>query len=138
MAAASLPARLPRAARRRPPPAARVKKTRRKSAAGKGRSKRIDAPAYLQSLTSDLMPGPVSSIPLIGNEITFGSDPAQSMQALTDPSIAPRHARILLGEDGQYQIEDFDTVAGTWGNFDPVEHRGHLLKNGDVVHFGQL
>ncbi len=84
------------------------------------------------------MPGPVSSIPLIGNEITFGSDPAQSMQALTDPSIAPRHARILLGEDGQYQIEDFDTVAGTWVNFDPVGHEGHLLKNGDVVHFGQL
>jgi hypothetical protein len=113
-------------------------KKKRAGASGKGRSRRIDAPAYLHGLSSELLPSPTALIALNGKEITFGSDPAQSMQVLNDPSVAPYHARIVQNEDGSYLIVDSGTVAGTWVNFDPVGKEGHLLQHGDVVHFGQL
>ena len=53
----------------------------------------------------DLEPMTANPIPLIENEITFGTDPAQSSIVLDDPSIAPRHARISQTEDGIFHIQ---------------------------------
>ncbi len=106
----------------------------------------IEAPARLQKLVSDPLaaPGetlkvaPVSPIPLAGNDMTFGTDPVQSFYVLDDPSLAPRHARIVQTADGQFLVSDAGTIAGTWVNFEPVGKEGRPLQHGDVVHFGQL
>ncbi|MGE5074002.1 MAG: FHA domain-containing protein [Anaerolineae bacterium] len=105
-----------------------------------------EPPAWLQRLISDPLaaPGetfkaaPVSPIPLIDKEITFGTDPVQSLYVLDDPSLAPRHARIQQTDAGQFLVSDAGTIAGTWVNFEPVGKEGHPLRHGDVVHFGQL
>ncbi len=102
------------------------------------RAKRADAPAWLQRLTPDLTAAPVSPILLTEKEITFGADPVQSTYILDDPSLGPRHARLIHAEDGNYLLADAGTVAGTWVNFEPVGKEAHLLQHGDVVHFGQL
>ena len=81
---------------------------------------------------------PGSPILLNEKEITFGTDPVQSLYVLDDSSLAPRHARILQAEDGQFLVADAGTIAGTWVNFEPVGQEGHPLQHGDVVHFGQL
>jgi len=105
-----------------------------------------EAPARLQRLVSDPLaaPGetfknaPISPIPLGGKDITFGTDPVQSLYVLDDPSLAPRHARITRAKDGGFLVADAGTIAGTWVNFEPVGKEGHPLRHGDVVHFGQL
>ncbi len=125
------------------PVVGKERKTRRsRSIAGK----RVDAPAYLQPLVREsaagsaaaFKPAAANAIPLVEKEITFGTDPAQTMTVLADPSMAPQHARILREEDGGFKIMDNGTVAGTWVNFEPVGAEGRALRHGDVVHFGQL
>jgi len=120
-----------------------------------GRLKSVNAPAFLirlyavPSTGSPVSPAPAQAgqvlepmtghpIPLTGDEITFGSDPSQSNVVLNDRSIAPRHARITQTEDGAFHVRDEGTVAGTWINYDPIGKEGHTLRNGDVIHFGQL
>ncbi len=118
----------------------------KRRAAAKTPSPPAEAPARLQRLVSDPLaaPGetfkdaPVSPISLNEKEMTFGTDPVQSMYVLDDPSLAPRHARIAQSEDGQFVVSDAGTIAGTWVNFEPVGQEDHPLRHGDVVHFGQL
>lgn len=96
------------------------------------------APAYLIRLSSDLQPASGSPLPLAEKELTFGTDPVQCAQVLDDPSISPLHARLAQTETGAFLLSDAGTVAGTWVNFEPVEPSGHLLRHGDVIHFGQM
>jgi hypothetical protein len=106
----------------------------------------VEALARLQRLVSDPLAAPgetfktaaVSPILLDQKDMTFGTDPVQSLYVLDDPSLAPRHARIMQTEDGQFLVADAGTIAGTWVNFEPVGSEGHPLHHGDVVHFGQL
>jgi pSer/pThr/pTyr-binding forkhead associated (FHA) protein len=77
-------------------------------------------------------------IPLASREITFGTDPKQSNYVLVDPSLEPRHARITQNENGDFFVVDGGTVGGTWVNFEPIGQEAHLLRHGDVIHFGQL
>lgn len=106
----------------------------------------VEAPASLRRLIQDPLAAPgqtlkqasVSPILLTEKEITFGTDPVQSIHVLDDPSLAPRHARITRTDDGNYLLADAGSIAGTWVNFEPVGKEGHLLQHGDVVHFGQL
>jgi hypothetical protein len=124
----------------------KVKATVRRGRVARGEPAAPEAPAHLQRLISDPLaaPGetfknaPVSPIALADKEITFGTDPVQSMYVLDDPSLAPRHARIARTEEGQFLVADAGTIAGTWVNFEPVGKEGHALHHGDVVHFGQL
>jgi hypothetical protein len=125
----------------------KIKKPRRsRSAAANGKTPGVDAPAWLQRLIQDPLaapgqtfkPAPVSPILLTEKEITFGTDPVQSIYVLDDPSLAPRHARIIRTEEGNYRVEDEGSIAGTWVNFEPVGKEGHQLQHADVVHFGQL
>jgi len=128
------------------PKPVKEKKTRRGRSAASNAKTQVDAPAWLRRLIQDPLaaPGqtfkaaPVSPILLTEKEITFGTDPVQSIHVLDDPSLAPRHARIVQTEDGNYRVVDEGSIAGTWVNFEPVGKEGHLLQHGDVVHFGQL
>jgi hypothetical protein len=97
-----------------------------------------DAPAYLIRLTNGGEPASVAPIPVLEKDMTFGTDPVQSMRVLDDPSISGLHARIKRTEDGVYVIYDHGSVAGTWVNFDPVPREGTPLAHGDRIHFGRL
>jgi FHA domain-containing protein len=97
-----------------------------------------EAPAYLTRLTNGGEPASTSPIPFLGKEMTFGTDPVQSMRVLDDPSISPLHARIKRTEDGSFLIYDHGSVAGTWVNFEPVTREGRRLVHGDRINFGQL
>lgn len=96
------------------------------------------APAYLIRLTNGGEPASVSPIPVAEADMTFGTDPVQSIRVFDDPSISPLHARIKRTEDGGFIIYDHSSIAGTWVNYEPVPREGCRLAHGDRVHFGQL
>jgi hypothetical protein len=97
-----------------------------------------EAPAYLTRLTNGGEPATALPIPVLEKDMTFGTDPVQSMRVLDDPSISPLHARIKRTEEGVFHIHDHGSVAGTWVNFEPVTREGRRLLHGDRIHFGQL
>ncbi|HJR80475.1 MAG TPA: FHA domain-containing protein [Anaerolineales bacterium] len=97
-----------------------------------------DAPAYLTRLTNGGEPASAAPIPVLEREMTFGTDPVQSIRVLDDPSISPLHARIKRNGDGAFHIYDHGSVAGTWVNYEPVSREGRRLAHGDCIHFGQL
>ena len=97
-----------------------------------------EATAYLIRLTNGGEPASVAPIPVLERDMTFGTDPVQSVYVLDDPSISPLHARIKQTEAGGFMLFDHGSVAGTWVNFEPVTREGHRLKHGDRIHFGQM
>ncbi|HSK66893.1 MAG TPA: FHA domain-containing protein, partial [Anaerolineales bacterium] len=97
-----------------------------------------DAPAYLTRLTNGGEPATAAPIPVLEKEMTFGTDPVQSVRVLDDPSISPLHARIKRNGDGAFHIYDHGSVAGTWVNYEPVTREGRRLAHGDRIHLGQL
>jgi hypothetical protein len=97
-----------------------------------------DAPAYLTRLTHGGEPATAAPIPVLEKEMTFGTDPVQSLRVLDDPSISPLHARIKRNGEGAFHIYDHGSVAGTWVNYEPVTREGRRLEHGDRIHFGQL
>ncbi len=97
-----------------------------------------EAPAYLTRLTNGGEPASAVPIPVLEKDMTFGTDPVQSMRVLDDPSISPLHARIKRTEDGVFHIHDHGSIAGTWVNFEPVTREGRRLMHGDRINFGQL
>lgn len=80
----------------------------------------------------------VAPIPLAEKETVFGTDPVQCTQILDDPSISSVQARLRLTDDGGYLLQDNNSIAGTWVNYEPVPREGYRLAHGDMVHFGQL
>jgi hypothetical protein len=96
------------------------------------------APAYLIRLTNGGEPASAMPIPILEADMTFGTDPVQSMHVLDDPSIAPLHARIKQTDEDIFVIIDHGSVAGTWVNFEPVPREGVRLAHGDRIHFGQM
>ena len=97
-----------------------------------------EASAYLIRLTNGGEPASVAPIPVLEKDMTFGTDPVQSVRVLDDPSISPLHARIKQIADGVFMLYDHGSVAGTWVNFEPVSREGRRLAHGDRIHFGQL
>lgn len=96
------------------------------------------APAYLVKLTASGETAPGNPIPLLAQEMTFGTDPVQATFVLDDESISPLHARLRQTEEGAFVLADQGSVAGTWLNYEPVEREGRPLEHGDILHFGQL
>lgn len=96
------------------------------------------APAYLIRLTNGGEPASATPIPVMEKDMTFGTDPVQSMHVLDDPSISPLHARIKQTSEGIFVIIDQGSVAGTWVNYEPVTREGIRLRHGDRIHFGQM
>lgn len=97
-----------------------------------------EAAASLVRLNPDGQFAAVPPIQLNGKEIVIGTDPVQCTQILDDPSISSVHARIRATEDGGYLLQDVQSIAGTWVNYEPIPREGYRLEHGDMVNFGQL
>jgi len=124
------------------PPSSATKKTktepRRAGWLGPKPNRVTEAPAYLIRLTNGGEPASAMPIPVLEKDMTFGTDPVQSMRVLDDPSISPLHARIKQTDDGVFIIYDHGSVAGTWVNYEPVTREGRRLAHGDRIHFGRM
>lgn len=122
-------------------PAVKEKKPRRQSRPRKSKTDKTveaEAAASLVRLQNDGQYAAIPPIPLNGKEILIGTDPAQCTQILDDPSISPVHARIRATDDGGYLLQDVQSIAGTWVNYDLIPREGYRLEHGDMVNFGQL
>ena len=92
--------------------------------------------AHLVRLKDDGQPVTAPSIPIAQAEIIFGSDPIQATRILDDPSVSPKHARLIVLQ-GEYVLSDEKSTAGTWVNYEQViEPR--RLQHGDVIHIGRV
>ena len=123
------------------PPVSATKKVKSQPRFGwmNARQSRVpSAPAYLIRLTNGGEPASAMPIPVIEKDMTFGTDPVQSMHVLDDPSISPLHARIKQTSEGIFIIMDHGSVAGTWVNYEQVAREGVRLKHGDRIHFGLM
>jgi len=94
--------------------------------------------AFFIRLNGGGQPAAVAPIAVVEKEITFGTDLVQCNQILDDASISSVHARLRQTEDGGYLLQDNNSIAGTWVNYEPVPREGYRLAHGDMVHFGQL
>lgn len=73
----------------------------------------------------------------ITKEITLiGKDPSLAQWVIEDEALEPLHAELRILPDGQSRITDFNTISGTWVNFEKVSPRGVELKKGDLVKLG--
>lgn len=111
---------------------------RAKKATTELKLKAADAPAAFLRIGPDGQILPVPPIPVLEQELVFGTDPTQCGQILDDPSIAPVHARLRLTDDGGFLLTDNGSIAGTWVNYSPIPREGYRLAHGDMVNFGQL
>ena len=98
----------------------------------------IEAAAAFIRINPDGQAAAVAPIQLIEKEIIFGTDPVQCSQILDDPSISSVHARLRQTDDSGYLLQDNNSIAGTWVNYEPVLRDGYRLRHGDMVNFGQL
>ena len=57
---------------------------------------------------------------------------------MDNPSISSVHARLRQTDDGGFLLQDNNSIAGTWVNYEPIPREGYRLVHGDMVHFGQL
>ena len=105
---------------------------------GAGSKSSVEAPASLLRINSDGQAATVAPIRLIEKEITFGTDPVQCNQILDDPSISSIHARLRQTDKGGYLLQDNNSIAGTWVNYEPVLREGYRLMHGDMINFGQV
>jgi hypothetical protein len=55
-----------------------------------------------------------------------------------DPSVSPRHARIVRMPDGTPWIFDLGSTAGTWRNFEEAPREGCALREGDRLNLGRV
>jgi hypothetical protein len=79
---------------------------------------------------------PESPIPITTDEIIFGRD-TRATWVIEDPSLDAIHAR-LVREGSAYRLIDNQTTAGTWVNYEHTAPDGTILKNGDLIHIGQI
>ena len=106
--------------------------------AGSDSRSKNGANAMLMRLNPDGQVAAVAPILLIEKEIVFGTDPVQCMQIMNDPSISSVHARLRITDDAGYLLQDNNSIAGTWVNYELIPREGYRLAHGDMVHFGQL
>jgi len=123
-------------------PATAEEKTRKsngtsKKAVADPKSK-ADAGASLFRMNADGQMAAVAPIALLEQETIFGTDPVQCTQILDAPSISSVHARLRQTDDGGYLLQDSNSVAGTWVNYEPIPREGYRLNHGDMINFGQL
>jgi pSer/pThr/pTyr-binding forkhead associated (FHA) protein len=77
----------------------------------------------------------VLSIP--GEDFSIGSDAAQAVIQLDEPSVEPLHARFTLDMEGTFLLEDEHSISGTWINYTPVPKAGVKVEHDDLIHFGR-
>ncbi len=93
---------------------------------------RVYEPGSLEAQT------PTPPLAIHTPEITLGTDPEQATIVLEDPSVAHLHARIRQSQDGRFQVNDYETIGGTWVNYQPINGEGNRIEHGDLVHFGRV
>ena len=116
-------------------PVEAVKKRKPRSASRKVPTKpksKTDAAASFIRMTADGQPAAIPPIAVLEKEITFGTDVAQCNQILDDASISSVHARLRQTEDGGYLLQDNNSIAGTWVNYEPIPREGYRLAHGDT------
>ena len=99
---------------------------------------RKDAVALFMRINADGQVIPVTPITIIEKETVFGTDPVQCTQIMDDPSISSVQARLRQTDDAGFLLQDNNSIAGTWVNYEPIPREGYRLAHGDMVHFGQL
>jgi len=92
--------------------------------------------AYLVRLVQGEQTATSTPVPLIGEELTLGSDPTLATLLIKDASVDALHARLRRAGDGSFWIFDEGSVAGTWVNFTLVSNEGRRLEHGDLIHSG--
>ena len=95
-------------------------------------------PARLVTLDENEQPVTGGAIPLIRQEITFGSDPRRATQVLNSTTVDSLHARLFRSPEGDFSLADQNSVAGTWINYAPVTTHGARLEHGDLIHIGKV
>ncbi|MBN1440628.1 MAG: FHA domain-containing protein [Anaerolineales bacterium] len=74
---------------------------------------------------------------LTAEDVIVGRDPRAAGIVLNDPSVSPRHGRIVRMGDGSPWIFDLGSAAGCWKNFEEVPPEGASLRQGDRLNFGR-
>ncbi len=72
---------------------------------------------------------PHESLPLKGTEALIGRDPAKCDIVIPDdPFVSRVHAKMVIDERGQWQVQNLGSVNGTWVRIDelPVHRRGEF------------
>ena len=100
--------------------------------------KEAPPPAYFVRLAPDGTPVSGDPIALNGHEITFGTDPTQATVVLDHESISLLHARLRHADGDSFTLQDQNSTAGTWVNYEMISQTGCSLKHGDMIHFGHL
>ena len=95
------------------------------------------AAAYLTRVYEVASDETDTPIPIIADELTFGSDPNQATILLNDPSVEALHARLSKEGEKIFRLTDLETISGTWVNYLPVPAEGTLLEHGDLIHIGR-
>ena len=70
-------------------------------------------------------------------DVILGRDPQSAAIVLDDPSVSPRHARIVRMGDGVPWVFDMGSAAGSWKNFEEIPPEGAALREGDRLNFGR-
>jgi pSer/pThr/pTyr-binding forkhead associated (FHA) protein len=70
-------------------------------------------------------------------DVIIGRDAQAAAVVIDDPSVAPRHARIVRMGDGTPWVFDLGSAAGSWRNFEEVPPEGAALREGDRLNFGR-
>ncbi len=72
----------------------------------------------------------------VGERVSLGRDDGNDV-VVDDQRISARHAELVRGAEGSYEVRDLDSKAGTFVNGDRVEKR-KPVGNGDKIAFGPL
>jgi len=92
------------------------------------------ARAELLMLKEDGSPG--ERIPIMGQSVTLGRDPARAQIVLADTTVSRLHARIEEETTGVFKIIDEGGSQGTYVNEEPVGPNGRRLMVRDEIEMG--
>ncbi len=81
--------------------------------------------------------GAGGTIEITEPDVIVGSDPQSAGIILDDPSVSPRHGRIVRMGDGRPWVFDLGSAAGSWRNFEEIPPEGASLREGDRLNFGR-
>jgi hypothetical protein len=103
---------------------------------GRRTPKPAEQPAEVYAVLETLG-GTEGKIDITMPDVIIGRDPQSAGIVLDDPSVSPRHGRIVRMGDGRPWVFDLGSAAGTWKNFEEIPPEGASLLEGDRLNFGR-
>ena len=89
----------------------------------------------VSDVAQQLITGPIQ---IWENDVYFGNDPASEIINIHHPSVAKIHSQITIKQDGDIQIKDEGSTAGTWINYKQIlSSKPQPVKDGDIIHIGE-